>query len=150
MNAKHPFLDKAYLWFDPINYFFVDDKKFDKRPSFRWERSKRFRRVAPINNIVDPDLSTPPKKNPPVYLPSIRTIVGAMCPHMPQLAPTPCSMPTATGVCRGEGSRPGPVAGPSRVQAGAHPHGPLQTEEIVIGSDDDFDWDWWGSGRFRF
>jgi len=90
MDAKHPFLDKAYLWFDPKDYFFLDELP-DGRPKLRWERPQSIRRVAPVSRIIDPDCSSPLKKIPtnPVHLPSMRTIVRAMCPHMPQITTGP-------------------------------------------------------------
>ena len=155
MNAKHPFLDKAYLWFDPIDHFFPKGGRSDKRLSLRWERLRTIRRIAPINRIVDPDCALPPRKAKltPVRLPNMRTIVGAICPNMPGLASAPLrSMPTTSGVDRRhEGHRGhGPVAGTSGAQAGGSHGPPPPNEELGIGSDAEFDWDWWGSSTFDF
>ena len=143
MNAKHPFLDKAYLWFSPRDFFFVG-KLPDAKLSLRWDRSPRIRRVAPCNRIIDPDSSVLPKKVPvhPVYLPSMRTIVRTLCPNMhplrqvPPVTPAPVS-DTVTA-----------VASTSGVQI-QDLRGPFPMEEIVLGDDVEIDWDWWGSSRFN-
>jgi len=150
MNAKHPFLDKAYLWFSPKNFFFMG-KLPDAKLSLRWERLQRIRRVAPTSRIIDPDSDTPPKKVPvnPVYLPSMRTIVRTMCPNLSQsLKTVPPPTPTKPVVGRGEGHGCGGsvVASTSRVRVD-HLRGPLRVEEVVVGDDVEIDWDWWGSSR---
>ena len=148
MDAKHPFLDKAYLWFDPIDYFFTDPKRSGGRVSLRWERSQRIRRVAPASRIVGPGCDTPPKKGPlqSVRLPTMRTIVGEMCPHMPQPVPKPRSVPMTPDVDRQRGSRHSLNIATSRVHV-VDPCGPFPNEDIAIGSDVEIDWDWWGSSR---
>lgn len=148
MNAKHPFLDKAYLWFDPIDHFFPHDKQSDSRLSLRWERLPKIRKVAPPTRIVGPDCDTRPKKAllNPVRLPDMRTIIGAMCRNMPRLAPAQRSAQITYDVDRGEGSSRAVASGPSRVQTGGL-RGPFQSEDVGIGSDVEIDWDWWGSSR---
>ena len=150
INATHPFLDKAFLWFSPKTYFFMD-KIPDTRLSLQWERSSRIRRIAPISRIIDPDSSVPPKKVPisPLYLPSMRTIVRALCPNKLQLTrPVPSPAPV-----------PGPVLQPDHEEGGdgdvvASTSGvrvenlqeQFPMEEITLGDDDKIDdWDWWGS-----
>lgn len=147
MVAKHPFLDKAYLWFDPIDFFLLGGEgRSYERFSLRWERLHRIRRIAPTSRIVDPDCEVPLGKvfPNPVYLPTMRTIVEAMCPYMPQFIPTPRNVPTASSVDRGEGSDRAVVAGTSRIQVRGL-HEPLPHEGIAIGSDVEIEWDWWGS-----
>lgn len=152
MNATHPFLDKAYLWFSPGTFFFAD-KLPDTRLSLRWERSSRIRRIAPISRIIDPDSSVPPKKVPvsPLYLPSMRTIVRALCPNKLQLA-GPVPPPPAPSV--------GPVLQFDHEEAGGGDDDVVAStsgvrvedlrekfpmEEIILGDDVEIDWDWWGS-----
>ena len=153
MNATHPFLDKAYLWFSPKDFFFVD-KIPGTRPSLRWERSSRIRRVAPISRIIDPDSSVPPKKVPvkPLYLPSVRTIVRALCPSKLQLArPVLPPAPTRPAVrldreeegCSDNGDNI-PVTSTSRIRA-EDIQEPVPMEDIALGDDVWIDWDWWGS-----
>jgi hypothetical protein len=145
MNATHPFLDKAYLWFSPRDFFFMG-KIPDKRLWLRWERSSRIRKVAPISRIIDPDSPVPPKKVPinPLYLPSVRTIVRTLCPGMSQLpGPVPPPAPARpVQPDREEGNSNGGNAVASstsnRVQV-------EEFEEIIIGDDVEIDWDWWGS-----
>ena len=129
MDAKHPFLDKAYLWFDQRNYFF--QRLPEGEPAFRWDQLHRIRGVAPTNRIVDPpDCQTPPKMIPanPVFLPSVKGIVRAMCPDMPSVPPrvsTEGTSESALGV--------------------KAPQGPFFAEDLDIGDDVKIDWDWWGS-----
>lgn len=155
MNARHPFLDKAFLWFSPKDFFFLD-KIPDAKLSLRWDRLPRIRRVAPIGRIIDPDSCVPPKKVPvnPVYLPSMRTIVRTLCPNMSQLVvpvpvpslPSPSPPPPAptrpvADRGKGRGDDVGVVAtNTSRVFLG-----PFPMEEIDIGDDVEIDWDWWES-----
>ena len=158
MNAKHPFLDKAYLWFSPRDFFFVGELP-DAKLSLRWEKSSRIRRVAPTTRIIDPDSCVPPKKVPvnPVYLPSMRTIVRTLCPKMRQLFTNPVSpsppppppppaptIPVADDV-EGYGGDT-VVASTSRVRVEDF-RGPFPMEDIVIGDDTKIDWDWWGNSR---
>ena len=127
------------------------DKIPDTRLSLQWERSSRIRRIAPISRIIDPDSSVPPKKVPisPLYLPSMRTIVRALCPNKLQLTrPVPSPAPV-----------PGPVLQPDHEEGGdgdvvASTSGvrvenlqeQFPMEEITLGDDDKIDdWDWWGS-----
>lgn len=148
MNAAHPFLDKAYLWFSPRDFFFMD-KIPDTRLSLRWERSSRIRRVAPTNRIIDPDSPVPPKKVPvnPLYLPSVKTIVRTLCPNVSQLA-GPVAPPAPVQPDREEERRNGGGgdvgASTSRAQV-EDLRGPFPMEEIVLGDDVEVDWDWWGS-----
>jgi len=145
MNAKHPFLDNAYLWFSPRDFFFVG-KLPDSKLSLRWDRLPRIRRIAPTTRMIDPDSNTPPKKVPvnPVILPSMRTIVRTLCPNMVQFRPAP---PTTTPVAdRRDGHDGGtPVPSTSKVRVEDR-RKRLPTEEIDTG-DAEFDWDWWGSSR---
>ena len=146
MNAKHPFLDKAYLWFHPRDFFFMG-KLPDSKLSLRWEQLPRIRKIAPTSRIIDPDSRTPPKRVPanPVYLPSMRTIVRTLCPTMVQFKPEPYSTPTIPVVDRGDGYRgDAAVATTSGVQLGDLQR-QFAMEEIVIGDDVEIDWDWWGS-----
>jgi len=155
MNAAHPFLDKAYLWFSPKAYFFMD-KMPDTRLSLRWERSSRIRRAAPISRIIDPDSSVPPKKVPinPLYLPSMRTIVRTLCPNKLQpVGPVPPPAPTGpVKLDREEGgsdaSDHGVVASTSGVRV-EDLREPFPVEEIILGDDVEIDWDWWGSSMFN-
>jgi len=149
MNATHPFLDKAYLWFSPRDFFFMD-KIPDARLSLRWERSSRIRRVAPISRIIDPDSSVPPKRTPinPLYLPSVKTIVRTLCPNISQLAgqvlPPAPTAPVQPD--REEERRNGGNAGASTSRAQVENlRGPFPMEEIVLGDGVEIDWDWWGS-----
>lgn len=150
MNAKHPFLDKAYLWFSPRDYFFTG-KLPDGKFSLQWDRSQRIVKTAPKKRIIDPDSDTPPKKvhDDPVYLPSMRTIVRVLCPHMlwsPEVV-SPL-MPTKSVIERGEGhgGGGGMVASTSEVRV-EDPRGPFHVEEVAVGDDVEIDWDWWGSSR---
>lgn len=159
MNAKHPFLDGAYLWFSPRNFFFADTLP-NVKLSLKWDRLPGIRRVAPSNRAIDPDSRTPPKKvHPnPVYLPSMKLIVRTLCPNMVHLSvsqPKPAS-PTPTPV-----PTPIPVPTPTPVDDGGEDHGnnavasssrvriedlrAPSVEEIIIGDDVEFDWEWWGS-----
>lgn len=148
MNAQHPFLEKAYLWFSPRDFFFVD-KIPNAKLSLRWERSYRIRKVAPISRIIDPDSNDPPKKVPasPVYLPSVRTVVRTLCPNMSRVSNTVPSPAPKHPVDRVEGrDGGGTVANTSRVRA-EDLEGSFPMEEIALGDDVKVDWDWWGSGR---
>lgn len=147
MNAQHPFLDKAYLWLSPGDFFFVD-KIPNTKLSLRWERSYRIRKVAPISRIIDPDSRDPPKKVPthPVYLPGVRTIVRTLCPGMSTVS-NPVSPPAPKRPVNHEEGRDGDstMATTSRARVG-DPEGSFPVEEIVLGDDVKIDWDWWGSG----
>jgi hypothetical protein len=151
MDSKHPFLDKAYLWFDPTDHFFPYNKRSNETLSLRWERLDRIRRIVPTSRIVDPDCGTVRKKVPPnpVYVPNMRTIVGALCPNVVQLEPMLRSIPATSRVDREEGhGRPG-IAGTSGVRVGGT-HGPFPNEDVGIGSETGINWDWWGSSRSKF
>ena len=146
MNAKHPFLDEAYLWFSPRDFFFVGSLP-ESKLSLKWDRLPRIRRIAPTTRMIDPDSNTPPKKVPanPVNLPSMRTIVRALCPNMIPLRLAP---PTTTPVVDrrdGDDNGDGAVASTSRVRVEELQRRP-PTEEIDIG-DGEFDWGWWGSSK---
>jgi len=157
MNATHPFLDKAYLWFSPKTYFFMD-KIPDTRLSLRWERSSRIRRIAPISRIIDPDSSVPPKKVPisPLYLPSMRTIVRTLCPNKLQLTgPVPPPAPVGPVLQPdheeggdGDGDGGDVVASTSGVRV-EDLREQFPMEEIALGDDVEIDWDWWGSSTFN-
>ena len=145
MKAKHPFLDAAYLWFSPRNFFFVGSIP-DSKLSLRWDRLPRIRRIAPSTRVIDPDCSIPPKKVHvnPVHLPGMRTIVRTLCPNMLHLKPAVPVAPVPVAN-RGGGSYGGNEgASTSRVRV-EDLRGPLPTEEIVTEDGDKFDWDWWGS-----
>lgn len=149
MDSMHPFLGGAYLWFDPIDYFFPYDERANKRLSLRWDKLRRIRRIAPTNRIVDPEpcgRTPPPKKvtKNPVHLPDMRTIVRALCPNMPQFVPASRSTPAASRVDREEGHGDEVMEDMGGVQAGGL-QGPFLNEDDGIGSDAEIDWDWWGN-----
>ena len=145
MNAKHPFLDKAYLWFSPRNFFFTDTLP-DTKLSLRWDRWSVIQRVVPRSRMIDPDSTTPPRRVPdnPLYLPSMRTIVRALCPGMVQhKSVSPAPIPVDDREDDHSGTA---VVNTStgRTEVEDLPGSPVM-EEIVIGDDVEIDWDWWGS-----
>ena len=144
MNAQHPFLEKAYLWFSPRDFFFVD-KIPNTKLSLRWERSYRIRKVAPASRIIDPDSCDPPRKVPthPVYLPSVKTVVRTLCPNVSRVS-NPVSPPAPKYPLDRDGD--GAVASTSGIRA-EDLQGSFPMEEIALGDDVKIDWDWWGSGR---
>ena len=149
MDAKHPFLDGAYLWFSPRDFFFTD-KLPNKKLSLQWDRLSRIRKLAPTRRIIDPDASTPPKKIPanPIDLPSMQTIVRTLCPNMVKPKPKSPTLPPSVDDLGDDRDETG-VASTSGVQAGGS-CGPYVMEEIVIGDDVEINWDWWGSSESNF
>jgi hypothetical protein len=148
MNAKHPFLDKAYLWFSPRNFFFRDETPYAELLSLQWDRLERIRRIAPTTRVIDPDGSPPPgrgSKNP-VELPSVENIVRTLCPGMPTHGSAATHPTTPPVTDRGGGYSDTEVTNTSRVQDKGL-QGPFPMEDIDIGDDVEIDWDWWGSSR---
>jgi len=145
MSAKHPFLDEAYLWLSPRDYFFVGEPPNSKL-TLQWDRLPRIRRIAPTTRIIDPDSNVSLKKVPikPVNLPSMRTIVSTLYPGVLQLWPKP---PTPVPVAvRGGGDGNGAVASSSSVRVEDVRRQPPM-EKINIGDEEEFDWEWWGSSK---
>lgn len=147
MNAKHPFLEKAFLWFAPKDYFSADEPS-EARPSLQWEQIQKIRRMAPMTRIIDLDSKAPPKRptTNPVHLPSVRMIVHAMCSVLPPLVPTAqrraseevgdVVMGESSGGGRGENIRSA---------------GPFPMEDFEIGDDVEIDWSDWGENSgFNF
>jgi hypothetical protein len=148
MNAKHPFLDKTYLWFSPRNFFFRDETPYAELLSLQWDRLERIRRIAPTTRVIDPDASPPPGKGSknPVELPSVENIVRTLCPGMPTHGSAATHPTTPPVTERGGGYSDIEVTNTSRVQDKGL-QGPFPMEDIDIGDDIEIDWDWWGSSR---
>lgn len=157
MNAKHPFLDEAVLWFSPRDYFFKG-RLPEEKPSLRWDRWARIRRVAPPTRIIDPESNFVPKKLPvnPVHLPSVRTIVRVLCPNMVLLRPPSTISNPASVVDRRDGDGDGDGDGDDAMARESEVK--VEVEEFVqppiagdtaIGDDVEIDWDWWGSSMSK-
>lgn len=94
---------------------------------------------------MDPDCSSPPRKAPanPIRLPSMRTIVHSIWPHIPRNTPATRRRPITPVADREEGCSSGRAVGAGTVKVEG-PQGPFPMEVISLGSNDEFDWDWWG------